>query len=238
MRRVMASGVVAMLGVALWVLPAGASAPSTSNGEAAKSATTILADAKAATSASSAVRVSGTVVKGGQRTTLNIVSARGGGGGTITTAGATLTIVVVPPNVYMKADKSSWTKLAKSAAAGQLFAGKWLQTTTADANFGSFAQLLDTGTLTQQITSSGKITKGPVTTFRGKQAVPLNDSSGNGGTLYVAATGTPYILGLAGTGAHKSSQIVFTQYGTAPVPNAPTTAISLAQLEQSAGSSQ
>ena len=55
----------------------------------------------------------------------------------------TINVVVVPPNVYLKADQASWTKLAKSAVAGQLFAGKWLQTTTADPNFGSFAMLLD-----------------------------------------------------------------------------------------------
>jgi hypothetical protein len=235
MRRVMVSGLVAVVGVALWVVPAGATGKSSSNGEATKSPTTILADAKAATGATTAVRISGTVTSGGKPTSLNIVSAQGAGGGTITSGGATINIVVAPPNVYLEADKKSWTKLAKSAVAGQLFAGKWLQTTTADPNFGSFAQLLDAGTLTQQITATGTVTKGGVTTFHGKQAVPLK---GKKGTLYVAATGSPHILGIVGSGAKDGGQLLFTQYGSAKVPSAPSNAISLSQLQQSSGGSQ
>ena len=236
MRRVMLSGLVAVVGVALWVVPAGATPRSSSNGEATKTPTTILADAKAATGASTAVAISGTVVNGGKRTSLNIVSAHGAGGGTITTGGATINVVVSPPNVYLKADKASWAKLTGSAAAGQLFAGKWLQTTTADQNFGSLAGLLDTTTLTQSITAAGTVTKGAVTTFRGRKAVPLK--GGNNGTLYVAATGSPYILGLVGTGPKKGSQVLFTQYGTAKVPSAPSNSVSLSQLQQTSSGSQ
>jgi len=182
------------------------------------------------------VKISGTVTNGGKPTSLNIVSAQGAGGGTITSGGATINIVVVPPNVYLKADKASWTKLANSAVAGQLFAGKWLQTTTADKDFGSFAQLLDAATLTQQITANGTVTKGAVTTFHGKKAVPLRDASANG-TLYIAASGSPYILGLVGSGAKRGSQLLFTQYGSAKVPSAPSNAISLAQLQQNSNGS-
>jgi hypothetical protein len=229
MRRVLVSGAVAVVGVALWVLPASATSRSASNGEATKSPTTILADAKAATGATTTVRISGTVTSSGKQTSLNIVSAQGSGGGTITTGGATFNIVVVPPNVYLKAEKASWTKLAGSAATGQLLANKWLQTTTADQDFGSFAKLLDAGKLTQQITATGTVTKGGVSTFHGKQAVPLKSKKG---TLYVAATGTPYILGIVGNGAKDGGQLLFTQYGSATVPSAPTDAISLSQLEQ------
>jgi hypothetical protein len=233
MRRVLVSGLVAVLGVALWAVAAGATFTSASNGEATKSPTTILADAKAATGATTTVKISGTVTSGGKQTSLNIVSAQGSGGGTITTGGATISIVVVPPNVYLKADNASWTKLAGSAAAGQLLADKWLQTTTADQNFGSFAKLLDAGTLTQQITATGTVSKGGVTTFHGKQAVPLKSKKG---TLYVAAAGTPYILGIVGNTAKDGGQVLFTQYGSATVPSAPSDAVSLAQLEQTTGS--
>ena len=229
MRRVIMSGLAAAVGVALWVAPASATPRSSGNREATKSPTAILADAKAATGATTAVKISGTVTTGGKPTSLNIVSAQGAGGGTISTGGATFNIVVVPPNVYLKADKASWTKLAGSAAAGQLFAGKWLQTTTADPNFGSFATLLDAAKVTQQITATGTITKGAVTTFHGKQAVPLKN---NKGTLYVAATGSPYILGIVGSGAKNGGQLLFTQYRSAKIPTAPSNAISLAQLQQ------
>ena len=162
------------------------------------------------------------------------MSAQGEGGGTISSGGATFTIVVDPPNVYLRADQASWTKLAGSAVAGQLFAGKWLQTTTADPNFGSFATLLDAAKLTQQITATGTITKGAVTTFHGKQAVPLKNKNG---TLYVAATGSPYILGIVGSGTKNGGQLLFTQYGSAKVPSAPSNSISLAQLQQNSNGS-
>jgi hypothetical protein len=223
----------AAVSVGLWAGTAGAAA---GNGEASKSATTILADAKAATSASSTVQVSGIVIEKGKRASLNVVTGQAAGGGTITTSGATINIIVIPPNLYLKADKASWTKLAKSAAAGQLFADRWLQTTTSDQSFGSFGNLLDTSKLTQDITTTGRITKGAVTTFHGKQAVPLTGTKN--GTLYVAATGQPYILGLVGTGTKKGSEILFTNYGTAQVPAAPSDAINVDQLEQSTSNSQ
>ncbi len=237
MRRTLMSGSAAVVGVALWVGPAGATVTSARSSEASKDPTTILADAKAATAASETVRISGSVVEGGKRTSMNLVSSQGRGGGTVTTRGATIQIVVVPPNVYLKADKASWTKLAGTAAAGQLLAGKWLQTTTADPDFASFAALLDASTLTQSLTATGTVAKGAVTNFHGKKAVPLKDGTKNG-TLYVAASGTPYILGIVGTGAKKNNQVLFTEYGSAKVPSAPTNAINLSQLEQTSGGSQ
>jgi hypothetical protein len=231
----MTTGLMTIVAVAAFAVPAGATPRASGNGEASKTATTILADAKAATAATASVRVAGTVYSSGKKTALDIVSAKGSGGGTIAQNGTKINVIVVPPDVYMKADAASWTKLAGTAAAGQLFADKWLQTTTTDANFGSFAKLLDTGTLTQDITANGAMTKGSVTTFRGKPAVPLKDDNG---TLYVAATGAPRILGIVGTGPKKGSVVLFTQYGTAQVPGAPSGAVSLSQLEQtSAGSS-
>ena len=227
-----------VVGVALWVVPADAKAlSSASNGEATKSAETILADAKAATKASASVAISGTAIDKGKRFSFNIVSSRGGaGGGTITSGGATFTIVVSPPKVYLKADKASWNKLSGSPAAGQLFADKWFQTTTANRDFRSFAGLVDSTKLTQRITANDSLTKGAVTTFHGRKAVPLRD--GTDGTLYVAATGTPYILGLVGTGAQRGSQILFSDYGSAKVPSAPTNVISLSQLQEGSGGSQ
>ena len=51
---------------------------------------------------------------------------------------------------------------------------------------------------------------------------------------YVAATGKPYVLGMVRTGA-KRGELVFSQFGTAKVPKAPSHTIDLSQLEQQAG---
>ena len=76
-RRIVVSGLMVVVGVAVWVVPADAKAlSSASNGEATKSAETILADAKAATKASASVAISGTAIDKGKRFSFNIVSSR------------------------------------------------------------------------------------------------------------------------------------------------------------------
>jgi hypothetical protein len=160
----------------------------------------------------------------------NHPAVSGIGGGTLTRDGATINVVVFPPNVYLKADAASWTKVAGTAAAGQLLAGKWLQTTTADEKFGSFAKLLDVAQLTNSIGSDGKATKGASATFHGKKALTLIGS--HHGKLYVASAGKPYILGIVGTGSNAGNEIVFSEYNSATVPDEPTDAINIAQLQQ------
>jgi hypothetical protein len=232
MRRVVALGVAAVSAAVLWAVPAGARTASAGNGEAAKDAAAILADAKVATGGAQTLRISGTVKEDGKTMSLDLVSGHGSGGGTIRRDGSTIRIVVHPPNVYLKADAASWTKLAGTPAAGQLLAGKWLQTTTDDSDFGSFAKLLDASALADGITSTGAVTKGKTTTYRGKKAIPLVDGDENG-TLYVAATGAPYILGVVGSGSKQGSEIRFTQYDTAKIPAEPSNSISVSAQKSS-----
>lgn len=221
------------------VLAAGGAWGASGNGEAAKSPDTILADAVAATSGASTARIAGSVVNNGQRITLDIVSDHGTeGGGTMISGGAKFNIVVAAPSVYLKADAKTWTKVAGDKAAGQLFADKWLQTSADNPQFESFTKLVDLDALTEQITKRpGTVTKGKVTSFHGQQAIPLRSGTGSSaGTLYVAATGKPYVLGLVGTSKTNKGELRFSNYDTAKVPPAPTDAIDLSQLEQQAGS--
>jgi hypothetical protein len=225
----------ATLGLVVGSVPAlAARAKPTDNGEAAKSATAILADAEQATSQVSSLRLAGTVVSSKQKVSLDVVSAHGSGGGKISTNGATFQIILVPPAIYMKADAATWTKVAGSKAAGQLFAGKWLQTTTANEDFASFSSLFDVSAMMQSTSTEGPLTKGPVASYRGTKAIPLKSET-KGSVAYVAATGQPYVLGMVGTGA-KRGEIVLSEFGTAKVPKAPSHSIDLSQLEQQAGS--
>jgi hypothetical protein len=232
MRRVLVTGVIAVVGVALAVAPAGAMGKSSSGGEAAKSPRAILADAKAATSRPSSVAISGTVTTGGQQISLNIVSAHGAGGGTISLGDEKFNIVVARPNLYLKADAATWNKAGGTSGVGQLLADKWIRTTTSNQDFENLAVLVDVSELTHQISSTGTITKGAVTTFRGKRAIPLRNTSSSGdggGTLYVAATGSPYILAIVGPSG--KGQLLFGQYGSAKVPKAPKQSVDLSQLQ-------
>jgi hypothetical protein len=230
------SGVVVVTRVALSVSSAGARAKTTDNGEAAKDAATTVADAQAATTGSPSVRISGTVVKDGQRTSLNIVSAHGSGGGVLFQNGQKFQLVVIPPAVYLKAPASTWTALSQGSAAGglsaQLFGGKWVQTSTANSDFAGFADIFDVSKLMSQSDDPGTLTKGKITTFHGQRAIPIR-SSNEPSTVYVAAAGRPFVLGVVGTG-DSSGEVLFTDYGTAKLPRAPAHTIDLTTLEQTA----
>ncbi|MDQ6948945.1 MAG: hypothetical protein M3256_22465, partial [Actinomycetota bacterium] len=134
---------------------------------------------------------------------------------------------------YIRADAASWNKLIKSTAAGQLLAGKWLQTTTVNQNFADLAKIVDLTQLANNLTPTGTLTKGQLTTFGGISVVPLKDSGPKGGILYVASTGKPVIEGLMSNGPTNSGTVTFDQYGKASIPAVPPGAVSLAQLEQS-----
>ncbi len=202
---------------------------SSSNGESEKSASQIFSDAQAATGHASSAHVSGQVTSSGRRTILDIAAGQGKGGGTVGTSGANLELVLAQSNVYIKADQASWRTFTPNSALASLLANKWLQTTAANSDFADIANLLDLSKLTASLKPTGTLTKGSTTTFHGKSAIPLDDSR-NGGTLYVANEGTPYILGLKGGGSN-SGTLTFAQYNSGSIPTAPSGAVSLSQLE-------
>lgn len=205
------------------------------NGEASKGAQSVLADARNATEKARTAHVAGSVTQNGSTVSFNLVVGHGQGGGTLSENGATFDIVLHQPKVYLKAGKATWTKVANSAAAS-LFADKWLETTTANKDFVNLANLADIVKLTKALEPSGTLTKQGATSFRGQPVVPLFDSGGGGGTLYVASRGIPYIVAVVG-GKGAPGRLLFTQYNTAKVPPAPQGAINLNQLENGAGNS-
>ena len=135
------------------------------------------------------------------------------------------------------ADAAAWKVLfgggSSATAAATELADQWLQTTTTNASFGSLAVFVDVSTLTAQLGKpAGKVSKGRTTTFDSKAAIPLlNDHAGTGSTLYVAATGKPYILGLTNTQAKQRGKLTFSNFGKAAAPAVPSGSISLSKLE-------
>lgn len=223
MRRVVVVLFAACAALAAVAVPAAAA----SGNEAAKDASDILADARAATAGARTVRIAGEIHTDGRDITLDIVSGHGTGGGTIAVDGATFDIVVRPPDVYMKGGARTWRKLTGSKVAAQLFADRWLKTASTNPDFESFAKLVDVEKLTAALEGSGPIDKGRTTTYKGVAAIPLVDGDGSG-VLYVAARGKPYIVGIVdkkGRGALR-----FTDYGTAKVPKVPKRSVDLSQL--------
>jgi hypothetical protein len=225
--------VVSIVGT-LGATSAGAVAPIAD--EADKSARRILADASRALRRADSVAIAGTVSRGTEQISLDIVVTHGSGGGTITAEGMTFQIITAPPDVYLKANAATWAQASGgNEIVAQLLADNWLKTTTDDEDFAEDLRLFDiTYWAKQAMQPTGTLTKGSVTNFQGQAAIPLEDEDGpKSGTLYVAATGRPYPLAIVGTGAQQG-QVTFSDYGSASVPPPPTDAIDLSEFEQQA----
>lgn len=230
-RRRTGASVVALLATAT-LAACGSGSSHGASGEAQKSAQQILADAVAATQNAGSVHVSGSGVSSGEQFSLDVVATNGkGGGGTVGLKGGSFQMVVSGTTVYLKASSADWTKLSGSSAAGQALGGKWLSTTTDNPDYGQLASFVDLNTLvTQMAKPSGTVVKQPLTTVDGIKVIPLHDTGDQGGTLDVAATGSPLIVELSAGGGGDQGSVKFDQYGKAQVPPTPSGAVSLDSL--------
>ncbi len=206
---------------------------STGNGEASKSASQVIQDARQATGGASSVRVHGQVRSSGSTVSLDISLSNKGGGGSISVDNERFEIIQLGQTVYVRTDQATLRRVTNNAAVAQLVGGRWLETTTANSDFKDLTQLTNLSSLVQGLSPQGSITKGSPTTVNGRQAVPLHDSEG--ATLYVSAIGQPYILEISapsGT-AGGSGRLTFDDYGTAVIPAAPANPINIDQLPKS-----
>ena len=208
----------------------GSSSSASSNGESTKPPDQILKDAQNATASAKSVHVAGSGQQSGTTLRLDIVAAQATGGGTVDDSGALLDVILAGNKIYLKGDAQSWQTVTKNPALAQLFAGKWLSTSSSNPDFADVVSLVDISKLPQQITPQGTVSVGKVTSRNGVSVIPLNDSAG--GTLYVAAKGPPYMIQVVGASDNPGT-LNFGQYGTAQPPPAPTGALDLDQLKNS-----
>lgn len=206
-----------------------ASGAVSSGAEATKTADQIVADAQHAFSGVSTVHIVGSVKSGGSNVQLDVVADHGRGGGTITANGLTFQTILDSQELYLKGDRATWTKAANASVAN-LLADKWIKTTIDNQQFGEFKSLLDVSQFASNFSPSGSLSKGSVTRFDGVEVVPVVDHSSDGGTMYVANSGSPYIVALVAPGGNNQGSLHLSQYGTAAIPSVPSGAIDLNQL--------
>jgi hypothetical protein len=159
---------------------------------------------------------------------LNLSMSPAGGGGSVQLPGVTMELVVAAQTVYIKADEKSWLKLTGSQATAELVANRWIKAPASNPDFSSFAQLTNSKTFITHLLSghTDKLSRLPATsTWGGHKAVVLTDPEGD--RLYVAEGTVPYLLHIQGQNAGSSGYITFSDFGKAPMPSAPTNAISL-----------
>lgn len=209
---------------------AGCGAGAKPNGEASKPALQVVKDAVAAAKTASAVHVSGSIVSGGDRLTIDLHIVAGKGGvGTISEKGLSFQFVRLDDKAYIKGTDAFYRKFA-GAATAQLLHDKWLMTDATKGQFAALAELTDVGRLIPQIVDQHeKLANEGEKTVRGKKTVAIADRA-KGGTLYVAATGRPYPLEVVKMGGSEPGDVIFDDWNKTVSVTAPKGAIDLSTM--------
>jgi hypothetical protein len=187
---------------ALW-LAAGSNAAGSGGAPSVASLKTpaqILAAAVQAVDGATSVHIVAAGTSGGRplRFDLKLVAARGGEG-TVTENGLTFQMVRIGTKAYFEAGATFWKKFAGSVGP-QLFDGKWIEASATSGQLASLTPLTSLRTfITGVLKSHGTLAVGKSATVGGRSAIALNDTT-EGGTLYIAASGTPYPLEITSSG--------------------------------------
>ena len=206
---------------------AGCGGGSSSNGEAKKTAAQVVADAKKAALAARSVHVTGAGSDNGQPLKLDLTIGKNGAKGHLQESGASFDVIRVGDTVYVRGDDAFLKKFGGTAAA-TLFHNRWLKGPITDTQLGALAPLTDleqffAGVLDQH----GVVQNKGETTRKGAKVVEIRDTT-QGGSLFVAATGDPYPVALAGGG--QQGDVEFTDWNADAEIAAPAGAVDLSSL--------
>lgn len=154
-----------------------------------------VADAKA----SSSLTLKGSLAQSSQSYAVNLAIKPGQGcTGTIGEGSkGSFKLIVIGKTIYLNPDDTFWKANggADAAAAIALVNGRYLKVSAGDKSMASLADMCDVSQLFSSDNSSGKATKGAVTTLGGTRVLPLKNSDGS--VAYVTDTSKPQLVELA-----------------------------------------
>jgi hypothetical protein len=210
------------------------------HGVASKSPAEILAASKSAAVGAATVHVAGSILSEGKPISLDmeLVGSNGvgdnGGRGRLTLGGLGIKLIAIDKAVYVKGNNAFYTHFA-GAKAARLLHGKWLKGSAEHGPLASFASLADLGkVIDSTLQDHGRLSSVGTATVNGQKAVGVTDAAtgGDGGTLYVAASGAPYPLELVKPGfAAGAGKLVFDRWNKPVTLMPPANAINIDQLQ-------
>jgi hypothetical protein len=200
------------------------------NDEASKPAVRVLADAKAAATSASSAHVSGKLASNGTRITLDLSLARDKGAkGSVSVNGLGFDLVKIGDTAYVKGSDAFYRHFAGPTVA-QLIHGKWVKAPTTSKQFRSFAALASVSGIFAEIGANhGRLVNDGKTTYAGQPVVVIRDVS-DGSKLYVAATGKPYPVAIAGGRRNQSGTVAFSDWNEPVSLSAPSGALDVSQF--------
>lgn len=235
MRSFLAGIALALALVAAGCGGSGSSSTTTAsdNGMASKPAPQVLAATVKAAESASSLHMQGNVSSGKQPVGIDLSIAKDQGAtGSMTINGKKVDLIIVGGSGYMKGDAAFWQQFGGTAGAmiAQLLQGKWLKFPVNNSQFHPIIAFSSAKAIFGQLKSGAgsQLTNDGATTYKGQSAVALNGGAKNG-TLYVAATGTPYPVALVKTGSDGGT-ITFSAWNEPVTLTAPTNVLDFSKL--------
>jgi len=170
------------------------------------------------------VHLSGLAVRGSQRVMLDVGLTRGGdSSGEVQLGSKPVTFVVLQGKAYIKVTRDLVKAMNGTAAACRLFCGKYVVASKSDAKsmIGSLGWSTLLGPAARQDLRGVKLAGSA--TVNGQQAWVLRTKAG--GTVYVAARGTPYPLRITPPGGQGNGHIDFTDWNRVTVSRPPASKV-------------
>jgi hypothetical protein len=218
---------VVLLGVLSLLVLAACGGGSKTNGEEKKSAAQVVADAQAAAKSATIVHVVGGGVDAGQPLKLDLWIGDGKGKGTLNEGGFAFNLVRMGNDVYVKAGAPFWKRFGNAAAASLLH-DRWVKIPTTVSQVQSIIGIADkTKFFSSILAQHGKIENKGETTLQGQKVVEIRDTT-RGGSLFVAAQGTPYPVALQG--GKNQGDVAFSDWNADEPIVAPKGAVDISSL--------
>jgi hypothetical protein len=198
------------------------------NGEAEKPPEQVVADAQNAATAAKSVHVAGAIRSSGTELSLDLELVQGPRAmGSMAQSKLRFEIIRVGDKAYIKGSDAFLRRFAGPAGA-KLLHGKWLEGSATHGNLAALDPLTDLAKLARgALGSHGKLRNAGETEYRGRKVVAIKDLT-RGGTLYVAATGTPYPVAIVG--GTQRGEIRFDKWNDSATVEAPAGAVDLQSI--------
>ncbi|MER6731456.1 hypothetical protein [Streptomyces puniciscabiei] len=212
--RLTALCALAVTGAAVLTGCGGGDPDAGTNGVGKLPADRIQAKTRAAASAASAVRLSGTVVSSGRTYTLDMRLKADGGTGSVTSKGATFKLLRVGRQLYLKADADFWNQADGKGGDGAAASlnGKYVKVPQGDPAYRKFSGFTDKDVLLGGLlTLHGTLATDGHHDDAGTRTIRITGDKGSGGSLDVSLEGTPYPLRLVRGGG--AGTLSFSDWG-------------------------
>jgi hypothetical protein len=201
--------------------------------EVLKQAAQVVADAKAAALSARSVHMTGRLRSAGGPMGVDVTYGPTGAKGTVTLDGRRLDFVRKGSELYLRGSDSFWRKVGGPGAVTVLH-GRWIKVPPRRPDFRKMVRVTQLRPLLAHAFAkkpqNWQIANVGVARYDGHRVIAIQDITGDGSRLYVAAAGKPYPLGVVTTVNDRSYSVTFRAWNRPVSVKAPKNPLDLSKL--------